>query len=94
MNTTVEDSVLARRIQTSRQSVISTPAPPRSRGRTFPSLFSSYRFPTAEYARRAECPVFVMHRDDDQVIPLANGQELLEGVAEPKLTCDAEGDQS
>jgi fermentation-respiration switch protein FrsA (DUF1100 family) len=48
------------------------------------SLFSSYRFPTAEYARRAGCPVFVMHGDDDHVIPFANGRELFEAVAEPK----------
>jgi uncharacterized protein len=48
------------------------------------SLFSSYRFPTAEYARHAGCPVLVLHGDDDHVIPFANGRELYDVLAEPK----------
>jgi pimeloyl-ACP methyl ester carboxylesterase len=50
----------------------------------FLSLFSSYRFPTAEYARQAACPVLVMHGDADRVIPFANGRALYEALAEPK----------
>ncbi len=48
------------------------------------SLFSSYRFPTAEYAGRAGCPVLVMHGDTDGVIPFANGRELYATLPEPK----------
>ena len=48
------------------------------------SLFSSYRFPTAEYAGRASCPVLVMHGDADRVIPFSNGRELHDALPEPK----------
>ena len=48
------------------------------------SLFSSYRFPTAEYAGRAGCPVLVMHGDADGVIPFANGRELFAALPDPK----------
>src|SRR5436190_6304050 len=50
----------------------------------FLSLFSSYRFPTAQYARQAGCPVLVMHGDADHVIPLAAGRALYEGLPDPK----------
>jgi uncharacterized protein len=48
------------------------------------SLFSSYRFPTGEYAGRAGCPVLVMHGDADQVIPISNGRELFDQLHHPK----------
>jgi len=48
------------------------------------SLFSSYRFPTAEYAGRAGCPVLVMHGDADGVVPFSNGRELYARLPEPK----------
>jgi hypothetical protein len=48
------------------------------------SIFSSYRFPTAEYAGRAGCPVLVMHGDTDGVIPFANGRELYATLPDPK----------
>jgi uncharacterized protein len=48
------------------------------------SMFSSYRFPTAEYAGRAGCPVLVMHGDTDGVIPFGNGRELYAMLPEPK----------
>jgi fermentation-respiration switch protein FrsA (DUF1100 family) len=47
-------------------------------------LFSSYRFPTATYAQRAQCPVLVLHGDDDRVIPYALGRELYDQLPEPK----------
>jgi fermentation-respiration switch protein FrsA (DUF1100 family) len=47
-------------------------------------LFSSYRFPTASFVRRAGCPVLVMHGDDDRVIPFALGRALFDEVPEPK----------
>jgi len=48
------------------------------------SLFSSYRFPTADYAGRAGCPVLVMHGDADGVVPFSNGRELYDRLPEPK----------
>jgi uncharacterized protein len=48
------------------------------------SIFSSYRFPTAEYAGRAGCPVLVLHGDTDGVIPFTNGRELFAALPEPK----------
>ena len=47
-------------------------------------LFSSYRFPTATYARRAQCPLLVLHGDDDHVIPFALGRALYEELPEPR----------
>jgi uncharacterized protein len=48
------------------------------------SVFSSYRLPTAEYARRAGCPVLVMHGDEDRVIPFTAGRALYDALPEPK----------
>ena len=50
----------------------------------FLGLFSSYRFPTAAYARRAGCPILVIHGDADSVIPYTNGVALFESLGEPK----------
>jgi fermentation-respiration switch protein FrsA (DUF1100 family) len=47
-------------------------------------LFSSYRFPTATYAQHAQCPILVLHGDDDHVIPYALGRALYEVLPEPK----------
>lgn len=48
------------------------------------SVFSSYRFPAAEYAGRAGCPVLVMHGDADTIIPFSNGRDLYDRLPEPK----------
>jgi fermentation-respiration switch protein FrsA (DUF1100 family) len=48
------------------------------------SVFSSYRLPTARYARDAGCPVLVMHGDVDRVIPFAKGRALYDALPEPK----------
>ena len=48
------------------------------------SLFSSYRFPTADYARHAGCPILVLHGDADRVIPFEHGRALFDGLTEPK----------
>ena len=48
------------------------------------ALFSSYRFPAAEYLTRASVPVLVMHGDRDSVIPFPLGRELFERIPEPK----------
>jgi uncharacterized protein len=55
------------------------------------SLFSSYRFPTAEFVNRAKRPVLVMHGNRDSVIPFALGQELFDTLAVPKQFVVIEG---
>ena len=44
------------------------------------SLFSSYRFPTAEFMNRANVPVLLLHGDRDSVIPIALGRELFQRI--------------
>jgi len=48
------------------------------------SLFSSYRFPAAEFMNRANVPVLQLHGDRDGVIPIALGRELFERITGPK----------
>ena len=48
------------------------------------SLFSSYRFPAADFLARANAPVLVMHGDRDSVIPFALGRELFDRIGGPK----------
>jgi fermentation-respiration switch protein FrsA (DUF1100 family) len=55
------------------------------------SLFSSYRFPTAEFVNRAKRPVLVMHGNRDGVIPFALGQELFDMLTVPKQFVVIEG---
>jgi uncharacterized protein len=44
-------------------------------------LFSTYRFPTADYAKSVRCPILVMHGDADRVIPFSHGRALYEALA-------------
>jgi fermentation-respiration switch protein FrsA (DUF1100 family) len=48
------------------------------------ALFSTYRFPTAEFLRNVRAPVLVMHGDDDRVVPFGLGRALFERIAGPK----------
>jgi fermentation-respiration switch protein FrsA (DUF1100 family) len=48
------------------------------------SLLASYRFPAAEFLRRAGAPVLMLHGDRDSVIPYAVGRELFAQIPEPK----------
>jgi uncharacterized protein len=63
----------------------------RSIARTSPVLaalavFSSYRFPTAEFMRRSAVPppTLVMHGDSDSVMPFELGRSLFARIREPK----------
>jgi len=63
----------------------------RSVARTSPvlallSVFSSYRFPTAEFMRRSPgpLPTLAMHGDSDSVLPIALGRSLFARINEPK----------
>ena len=55
------------------------------------SVFSSYRFPTAEFVNRANRPVLVMHGNRDRVIPFARGRELFDALTVPKQFFVIEG---
>lgn len=49
------------------------------------SVFSSYRFPAAEFMRRsAPPPTLVMHGDSDSIVPFELGRSLFERIKEPK----------
>ena len=48
------------------------------------SLFSTYRFPAAEFLQKVRSPVLVMHGDDDSVIPIGLGRALFERIPGPK----------
>jgi fermentation-respiration switch protein FrsA (DUF1100 family) len=47
-------------------------------------LFSSYRFPTAEWLNDVRSPILVMHGDDDHVIPFGAGRALFDTISGPK----------
>jgi fermentation-respiration switch protein FrsA (DUF1100 family) len=47
-------------------------------------LFSSYRFPAADFINRANVPVLQMHGDHDSVIPIEAGRELSRRITGPK----------
>ena len=46
----------------------------------FLSLFSSYRFATAEHLQRYSGPLLVLHGDADSIIPFAAGQQVFDGA--------------
>ena len=48
------------------------------------SLFSTYRFPTAEFLQRVSASKLVMHGDRDSIIPVGQGQALFERIPGPK----------
>jgi fermentation-respiration switch protein FrsA (DUF1100 family) len=50
----------------------------------FLGLFSSYRFPTAEFLRQVPAPTLVMHGDVDTVVPFALGRALFDRLAGAK----------
>lgn len=48
------------------------------------SLFSTYRFPAAEFLQQVKVPVLVMHGDRDSVIPFGQGRALFDSIPGPK----------
>lgn len=50
----------------------------------FLALFSTYRFPTAEFVSRSGSPALVVHGDRDCVIPFAVGRALFERISGSK----------
>ncbi len=52
----------------------------------FLAVFSTYRFPCAQFLRRlgGPVPVLVMHGDNDHVVSITHGRALFDAVEEPK----------
>lgn len=50
------------------------------------SLFSSYRFPTAEFLDRYRGPLLVIHGDADSIIPFAAGRKVFDTAPSPQKT--------
>lgn len=51
------------------------------------SLFSTYRFPTADFLQRGKTPgvpVLVMHGNEDRIVPIGQGRALFEKIPGPK----------
>jgi pimeloyl-ACP methyl ester carboxylesterase len=51
----------------------------------FLSIFSTYRFPTAERLAGVDTPVLVLHGDADRVIPFALGRALFDRLTGDKM---------
>ena len=47
----------------------------------FLNFFSSYRFPTAKWLNSVNCPVLVLHGDQDRIVPLVQGQLLFQQIS-------------
>ncbi|AQT70010.1 Esterase/lipase [Anaerohalosphaera lusitana] len=47
-------------------------------------LFAEYRYPTADYIRRIDCPLLIMHSKADKVVPYEMGLKLHDIAHEPK----------
>lgn len=50
----------------------------------FLALFSTYRFPAAEYLRDTTVPALVLHGDADQIVPYSQGRALYDRIGGPK----------
>jgi uncharacterized protein len=57
----------------------------------FLALFSTYRFPTLEYANAGHAPALVMHGTADSVIPFTLGRALYDGLAGKKTFVEIAG---
>lgn len=56
--------------------------------RAYPYLparwLTRFNYPTREYVTEADCPVLVIHSEDDEIIPFDLGREVYEAAVEPK----------
>jgi uncharacterized protein len=55
------------------------------------SLFSSYRFPTAQHANAGGAPVLVIHGTADSVVPFALGRALYDRITGEKTFVEVSG---
>lgn len=52
---------------------------------------SRYRYDTAEAGAQVSCPVLVIHSAQDQVVPIAHGRTVFEGIRAPKRFLELTG---
>ncbi|NBC22157.1 MAG: alpha/beta fold hydrolase, partial [Gammaproteobacteria bacterium] len=52
---------------------------------------SRFRYPTAEYAAAADCPVLVIHSRDDDIVPFHHGRAIYESAGEPRQFLELSG---
>ena len=50
-----------------------------------------FKYDTAEYLGRVDCPVLIVHSRDDEIMPFAHGQRLFEAAREPKRFLEITG---
>jgi uncharacterized protein len=54
-------------------------------------LFARYDYNTLAAVKKLNCPVFVAHSRDDEIIPYTFGEQLFEAANEPKLFRELKG---
>ena len=54
-------------------------------------LLSRFKYNTAEYLDRINCPVLIVHSRDDEIMPFSHGQRLFEMAKEPKRFLEISG---
>ncbi|MGL5083109.1 MAG: alpha/beta hydrolase [Microcoleaceae cyanobacterium] len=55
------------------------------RVRTKIPIFPFDKFPNLDTIKRVQCPVLIMHGDQDQVIPISHGKQLYAAAPDPKM---------
>jgi len=54
-------------------------------------LLLRFKYDTAEYLGRVNCPVLIVHSRDDEIMPFSQGQRLFEMAKEPKKFLEITG---
>jgi fermentation-respiration switch protein FrsA (DUF1100 family) len=54
-------------------------------------LLSRFDYNTLEYLQSVNCPVFIAHSPQDEIVPFAHGRTLYEAASEPKRFLELQG---
>jgi len=54
-------------------------------------LLLRFKYNTAEYLGRVNCPVLIVHSRDDEIMPFSHGRRLFEMASEPKKFLEISG---
>jgi fermentation-respiration switch protein FrsA (DUF1100 family) len=57
-------------------------------------LISRYRYPTAQNASRALCPIMIIHSPEDDLIAYSHAEDIFEAAPEPKRLLTIRGDHN
>jgi pimeloyl-ACP methyl ester carboxylesterase len=47
-------------------------------------LLARFKYNTAEYIKKVNCPILIIHNRDDEIVPFSHGRRLFEIAKEPK----------